>query len=83
MRTAYIGLFTLTDAQRARELLDLAGIRVRIVRMPSGPGISCSFGLKLRERDAEAAAGILRNKGLRLGKTVFRRESGAGDRDLF
>ncbi len=83
MRVAYMGFHTLTDAQRAAEFLSLRSIRSRIVRMPSGPGISCSYGLKLRDRDAERAAETLAEVGIRPGKTVYRREGGAGDRDLF
>ena len=82
MRVAYIGFHTLTDAQRAGEFLKLRNIRSRIVRMPSGPGISCSYGLKLRDRDAERAAGMLAELGIQPGRTVYRREGGAGGRDL-
>ena len=82
MRVVYIGFHTLTDAQRAGEFLNLRNIRARIVRMPSGPGISCSYGLKLRAPDAERALGMLAELGIRPGRTVYRRDGGAGDRDL-
>ena len=82
MRVAYIGFHTLTDAQRAGEFLKLRHIRSRLVRMPSGPGISCSYGLKLRERDAEKAARMLEELRIHPGRTVYRREGGEGDRDL-
>ncbi len=82
MRVAYIGFRTLTEAQRAGEFLNLRNLRARVVRMPSGPGISCSYGLKLRAPDAERAAEMLAEPGIRPGRTVFRREGGAGDRDL-
>ena len=82
LRVAYIGFHTLTDAQRVGEFLKLRNIRSRVARMPSGPGISCSYGLKLRAPDAERAAEILAELDIRPGRTVFRREGGAGDRDL-
>ena len=82
MRYAYIGFFTLTDALRARELLWSRGIRARLARMPSGPGASCAYGLKLRAKEIEEAKGTLGESDIRQGKTVFRRESGGSSHDL-
>ena len=76
MRYAYLGFYTLTEAQRAKELLELRSIGSRVVRMPSGPGISCAFGLKLQESDAGEARRLLEGLGVTVGKTVYRRESG-------
>ncbi len=74
MRYAYLGFYTLTEAQRAKELLEIRSIGSRVVRMPSGPGISCAFGLKLRESDAGEARRLLEGLGITVGKTVYRRE---------
>ena len=74
MRVSYIGLFTLTDAQRAREFLGRRGIRALIERMPSEPGASCAYGLKLRSVDADEARRLLESNRFRLGKTVERHE---------
>ena len=83
MRYAYIGFFTLTDALRARELLRDHGIRAKLERMPSGPGISCAYGLKLAAKSAEESGEILRGSGIRQGKTVYRKENGISNNDLF
>ena len=83
LRYAYIGFFTLTDALRARELLRSHGIRARVERMPSGQGISCAYGLKLSAKSAEEANEILRGSGIRQGKTIYRKENGVSDNDLF
>ncbi len=77
-----MGLYTLTDALHAGELLERRGIRARVVRMPSGPGVSCAYGLKLAARRAEDARRILEDAKPRTGKTVYRREDGGEDRDL-
>ncbi len=82
LRYAYLGLFTLTDAQHAKALLDRKGIRSRVGRMPSAPGVSCSFGLKLASGDAGKARSILEENRLRLGKTVYRKENGESSHDL-
>ena len=73
MNDSYIGFFTLTDAQRARELLERQRIPARVARMPSEPGISCAYGLKLASAAAREAAELLKSAGFRLGKTVVRR----------
>ena len=82
MRVAYIGLYTLTDAQRARELLGHIGIRACVTRMPAEKGVSCAFGLKLPAKDAAEAKQLLENKLLRLGKIVYLRDSGSREHDL-
>ena len=74
LRVSYIGLFTLTDVQRAREFLGRRGIRALIARMPSEPGVSCAYGLKLKTLDAEEARRLLESNRFRLGKTVERHE---------
>ena len=82
MRVVYIGFYTLTDAQRARDLLEHRGISSRVARMPSEKGVSCAYGLKLPVREAEAAKKLLEGSRLRLGKTVYRHEEGGRDLDL-
>ena len=82
MRYAYLGLYTLTDAYRAKELLERRRIHAQAARMPSGSGISCAFGLRLNERDAERARELLAESGLRLGKIVFPRVGGEAAHDL-
>ena len=82
LRYAYVGFYTLTDAQRGRELLSRRGIRAHVVRMPSGPGVSCAFGLRLPADEAEPAKRLLEGGRLRLGKTVYRRENGDKENDL-
>ena len=77
-----MGFFTLTDALHAGEMLEHRGIRARVVRMPSGPGVSCAYGLKLPARRAEDTRRSLEAGGLRMGKTIYRREDGEGERDL-
>ena len=72
MRVAYIGFYTLTDAQSARELLKHRGFRSRVVRMPSESGVSCAYGLKLPAREAEASKKLLEGTRLRMGKIVYR-----------
>ena len=82
MRYAYMGFFTLTDALHAGEMLERRGIRARVVRMPSAPGVSCAYGLKLPARRAEDARRKLEAENLRIGKTGYRREDGGVERDL-
>ena len=74
LRVSYIGFFTLTDAQRAREFLGRRGIRTLIARMPSEPGVSCAYGLRLKTRDADEARRLLEGNRFRLGKTVEHHE---------
>ena len=83
MRYAYIGFYTLTDAQRARELLERRGIRSRVVRMPSQKGIGCAYGLKLPVKDEESSKRLLEGSRIRIGKTVYRRGEGDEANDLF
>ena len=82
MRYVYMGFYTLTDALHAGELLEHRGIRARVVRMPSAPGVSCAYGLRLPARREEDARRILEAGSLRIGKTVYRREDGGVERDL-
>lgn len=83
MRYAYMGFFTLTDALHAGETLEHRGIHARVVRMPSAPGVSCAYGLKLPARRAEDARRNLEAAGgLRIGKTIYRREDGEAEHDL-
>ena len=82
MRYAYMGFYTLTDALRAGEVLEHGNIRSRVVRMPSAPGVSCAYGLKLPARRAEDARRMLETAKLRIGKTVYRREDGENRHDL-
>ncbi len=74
LRVSYIGFFTLTDAQRGREFLGRRGFRASIVRMPSEPGVSCAYGLKLKAADADEARRLLEGNRFRLGITVERHE---------
>ena len=82
MRTAYLGLYTLTDAQRAVEILAGDGIRARASRMPSGSGISCAFGIRLRAEDAREALRRLERSGVKHGKTVYRWDRGMEESDI-
>ena len=82
MRYAYMGFYSLTDALHAGELLEHKDIRARVVRMPSAPGVSCAYGLKLSARRADEARRLLEAGGLHIGKTVYRREDGGHERDL-
>ena len=82
MRYVYIGFFTLTDAQRARDILERRSIRSRVARMPSGPGVSCAFGLKLPGEYTDKAREVITESGMRMGKTVYRRENGDHTHDL-
>lgn len=82
MKYAYVGLYTLTDAQRARDSLKRSKLRSIVVRMPSGPGVSCAYGVKLRESDASEALRHLEAAGFHLGKTVYRSEGRVLDRDI-
>ncbi len=82
MRYAYVGLYTLTEAQRAREALKRKKLRSFVVRMPSGPGVSCAYGVRVREIDAAEAVRHLESADFRLGKTIYRSEGRAKDRDI-
>lgn len=82
MRYAYMGFFTLTDAQRAKEFLEHRRIKASVVRMPSDPGVGCAFGLRLRAGDSESARRILDANRIHMGKTVYRREDGETGYDL-
>ena len=76
LRYAYIGFYTLTDAQKAREMLERRGILSRVTRMPSEKGGSCAYGLKLPAWAAATAQRLLADSRIRVGKTVYRREEG-------
>ncbi len=80
MKYAYIGMRTLTDAERGLRLLRARGIPAQIGRMPLSAGGSCAHGLRLARENAERAERLLLASGIRAGKTVAAEES-AGRRD--
>ena len=71
MKYAYIGIYTLTDGHRAVELLR-DRIPVRLGRMPLAAGSSgCAHALRLSLTFVSEAKRILREAGIRTGKTVM------------
>lgn len=77
MKYAYIGFRSLTEALRAREILERRSISGRVTRFPNGGG-NCSYALKLIKNELETAKRVLRAAGLHPGKTVVEGEGGHG-----
>lgn len=75
MKYAYIGIRTLTDAERGLRLLRERNIPAQLGRMPfSGDGAGCAHALRLAARDAKRAERILLASGIRVGNTVIAEE---------
>jgi len=72
---AYIGLRSLTYAQRASRYLTGRGIPASAARAPwSGEG--CAYALRLRPGDLERGREELRRAGFDLGKSYLRDRGG-------
>ena len=80
--TQYLITFrTLTQAQRAAQLLERAGYTVTVRRTPAGLTRSgCGYAAVLR-RGASAAADLLKKNGLWTGR-LFRREEDGDYREV-
>lgn len=77
LKEAYIGFPSLTEAQRASDFLGRNRCRNRLVRMPSLPGkSSCAYGLLLAGERLDAALGIIRSGGWRIGRVLLRETDG-------
>ena len=75
MHDVYIGLRSLTYAQRAARFLSGKGIRADAVRAPwSGSG--CAYALRLRRENLEAALDRLREAGFDPGRVFMRERDG-------
>ena len=78
MEYVYIGLRSLTEALRAREILEKRGITGRVTRFPNRGGGSCAYALKLRKSELETARRLLRAAGIRPGKVAEEQGGGHG-----
>ena len=76
MKETYIGMPSLTEAQRAAELLRRGQIVSTVTRMPFLPGISCAYGLRLGKNSVSAALAVLRGRGVRIGHILVREADG-------
>ena len=75
MNDAYIGLRSLTYAQRAARYLTGAGVPAAAARAPwSGDG--CAYALRLRSGDLERGRELLRRAGFTAGKVWLREPNG-------
>ena len=75
MKYAYIGIRTLTDAERGLRLLRGGNIPAQLGRLPlHGESGGCTHALRLPARDAKRAERILLAAGIRVGKTVIAEE---------
>lgn len=75
MKDVYIGIPSLTEAQRAAELLRRERIGCAVVRMPAMSGIRCSYGLRLGESGMTAALAALRGR-VHTGRIAVREADG-------
>lgn len=72
---AYIGLRSLTYAQRAARYLTGKGIGASVTRSPwSGTG--CAYAIRLKSRDLEQGKALLRQTGIVLGSVYIREKDG-------
>lgn len=77
MKEVYIGIPTLTEAQRASELLRRERITCSVARMPTLPGKgSCMYGLHLGESSLNAAMTKLRGQNIHTGRILTRETNG-------
>ncbi len=74
MKYAYIGIRTLTDAERGLRLLRARNVPAQLGRMPLHGEGGCAHALRLPARDAERAERILLAAGIRVGRTVIAEE---------
>ncbi len=72
---AYIGLRSLTHAQRAARYLTGKGLAASVVRAP-WTGTGCAYALRLRPRDLERGRELLRQAGFALGSVYIREKDG-------
>ena len=76
MYDAYIGLRSLTYAQRAARYLSGLGIPAAAVRAPWSDG-GCAYAVRLRRGDLETAPARLREAGFVPGRVYLRAEDGS------
>lgn len=77
MKEAYIGIPSLTEAQRAAELLRRERIGCTVTRMPALPGKgSCTFGLRSGESSLQILLTKLHSQGIHTGRVIIREANG-------
>lgn len=75
MQSAYIGLRSLTYAQRAARYLTGMGVGASVTRSPwSGSG--CAYAVRLRPEELERGVELLRQARFELGKIYLRGKDG-------
>lgn len=62
---------SLTTAQKAAGILQRAGIYAAVAKAPqsANPG-GCTYGVKIAERNLDAAMGVLAAAGIRIDRTL-------------
>ena len=75
LQDAYIGLRSLTYAQRAARFLSGLGIPANAARAPWSGG--CAYAVRLRGGDRKAALARLREAGFVLGRIYLREADGS------
>ena len=73
---AYIGLRSLTYAQRAARYLTGRGIAASTARAP-WTGTGCAYAVRLRSGDLERGRQLLKQAGFDLGRSFLREEDGS------
>ena len=71
VKTAYIGIHTLTEGEKALRLLRSHRIPARLGRMPFRTGEGCAHALRLPADAAEEARKLLNDAGIRTGKLLY------------
>lgn len=78
MNYAFLGIRSLTYAQRAVRLLDSMGIRSQVERMPYvGEEPGCSYAVRTSTRELSRAFQALQRSGFVVRKVLIRSETGA------
>ena len=73
----YIGIRSLTYAQKGERALSWEGVLADIVRLPAGlSGGGCAYALRLQSQQLPKALMILKRAGIETGKRFVRSDSG-------
>ncbi len=74
MKYAYLGIQTLTDAERGLRILRGGKIPAQLARMPLRSSGGCAHALRLPPEEAGRAEKLLLASGIRVGRTLIAEE---------